>query len=80
MMMGGESHAQVQAFIDQTRVTFPVGFDNGESYKGYEYGGAISPFPLDIIIDADGKIAYSKRRYDPAKMLAVIERLVKPGN
>ena len=64
MMMGGESAARVRAFVDQTRVTFPVGFDDGDSYKMFPYGGAISPFPLDVIVDRDGTIVYAERRYD----------------
>ncbi len=77
MMMGGESPAMVQQFIDQTGVSFPMGFDTGESYKEYGRGRSISPFPLDVIIDQSGKVVYTKRVYDPDAMLTVIEALLE---
>ena len=76
IMMGGESPAMVQMFVDQTGVTFPIGFDTAESYKSFRYGGAISPFPLDVIVDKDGTVAYVKRHYDPAAMKRVVGRLL----
>jgi hypothetical protein len=35
-----------------------------------------NPFPIDVILDRDGTIAYVAREYDPAAMQAVIERLL----
>ena len=76
MMMGGESPAMVQQFVDQTGVTFPMGFDTGETYKEYARGRAISPFPLDVIIDQQGRIVYAKRMYEGDAMVAVIDELL----
>ena len=35
-----------------------------------------NPFPIDIIVDRDGTIAYIAREYDPDAMSAVIEKLL----
>ena len=35
-----------------------------------------NPFPIDVIVDRDGTIAYVAREYDPEAMDAVIERLL----
>jgi len=78
LMTGGESPAVVQQFLAQTGATFPTGFDNGETYKQYGNGGAISPFPLDVIIDQQGRIAYARRVYDGDAMVAVIDELLSP--
>ena len=76
MMMGGESPAMVKQFAKQTGVSFPVGFDNGASYKDFRYGASISPFPMDIIIDRQGRIAYANREYNADAMVAVIEKIL----
>ena len=49
-LMGGDTEAILQQFVDQTNVTFPVGIDIGASYNRYAVGNSISPFPLDVII------------------------------
>ena len=74
--MGGDDAAIVQQFIDQTGVTFPVGWDSSGSYFAYPRTGSISPFPLDIVVDRDGKIAYFSREYDGEALRAVVESLL----
>ena len=76
IMMGGESPAMVELFARQTGVTFPVGFDKGVSYKSFATGDAISPFPLDVVIDRSGRIAYASREYDPDALAEVIGKLL----
>jgi peroxiredoxin len=73
---GGETPATLEMFAKQTKVTFPMGLDASESYRAFEYGEAISPFPLDVIVAPDGTIAYAKREYDAGEMTAVIEKLL----
>jgi hypothetical protein len=67
----------VERFIEQTGVSFPVAFDAG-SYAGFRgAGGAgIAPFPLDVIIDRSGRVAYVSRKYQAAAMQTIIERLL----
>lgn len=46
------------------------------TYNQYDAVGASAPFPLDVVVDQDGAIAYVDTRYDPAAMEAVIEGLL----
>ena len=80
-MRGGPSTddiAGVQRFTENLGVTYPVGVETTANYQAYNrnFRGA-NPFPVDIIVDRDGKIAYIAREYDPVAMTAVIERLLK---
>jgi peroxiredoxin len=77
-LRGGDDAARVQAFVDQTGITFDVGWDRSQSYRSFLGGGpGISPFPLDVIIGPDAKIAYLSREYDIAAMREVVENLLK---
>lgn len=75
-LMGGDTTEIVQSFVDQTGVTFPVGWDAAGSYNQYPNLGAISPFPLDVVVDENGNIAYINREYDAEGLLAAIEKLL----
>ncbi len=75
-LMGGDSAAIVQAFINQTGVTFPVGWDASSSYFAFPNAGSISPFPLDVVIDRDGRIAYINREYDSEGLRLAVEQLL----
>ena len=63
-------------FIDQTGVTFPMGWDRGGSYRSFLGGPGLSPFPLDVVIDRDATGVYVNREYDAAGLRAAVERLV----
>ncbi len=76
LMLGGEGPVTVKMFAKQTDITFPIGFDKGRSYLNFRMGKAISPFPLDVIIDKRGKVRYVKRRYDLASMRAMVDKLL----
>ena len=71
--MGG-----VQKFTEHLGVTYPIGLEETANYVKFaqNYRGA-NPFPIDIIVDRDGKIAYIAREYDPSGMAAVIDRLLE---
>jgi peroxiredoxin len=76
---GAESAEQLQQFVEQTGVTFTIARDRSStSYRTFANGGgsAISPFPLDVLIDAQGRIAYISREYEPAELEAVVESLL----
>lgn len=75
-LFGNESVATLNAFVEQTGVTFPI-LRGDRSY--FEYGnqdGAISPFPLDVIVDREGRIRYLRHEFDGDAMVAEIERLL----
>ena len=78
-LFGGETAGLVRNFMRSTGITFPVAFDHKGSYKGFKgFGGkALAPFPLEVIIDQRGKIAYVSRKYEAKRMQGVIERLLK---
>ena len=75
-LYGGDTAKLVSQFVKQTGVTFPVGWDDNGSYRRLKLDNGISPFPLDVIIDRDGTIAYVAAEYDAQSMRAVIEGLV----
>jgi len=77
-LMGGDTPEIMQNFRDQTGATFPMGWGEAGSYSAlFSSGGSgLSPFPLDVIVDRDGRIAYSSRQYDPDAMAAVINALL----
>ena len=81
LTLAGHAHvddiAGVQRFTDKLGVTFPAGLETTGSYLRFaeNFRGA-NPFPIDVILDRDGTIAYVAREYDPAAMEAVIERLL----
>jgi hypothetical protein len=74
----GDDTMLLQAFIDQTGITFPIGIDVENSYDLFLVGEGISPYPLDIIIAPDGTIAYTAREYDGDAMRSVIDQLIAP--
>ena len=75
-LMGGDTQAIVEQFIEQTGVTFPVGWDASSSYFSYPQNNALSPFPLDVVVDKEGRIAYFSREYDGEAMRAVVHALM----
>jgi hypothetical protein len=78
-LFGGESAATVEAFRDQTGVTFPLLLGDTTSGLYVSGEGAISPYPIDVIIDRNGVIASVRRQYDGAAMQATLEALLAGG-
>ncbi len=75
-VFGTESPETLAAFVEQTGVTFPI-LQNDRTYFEYDDPDfAISPYPLDVIVDQDGNIAYLRREYDAEAMLMTIDRLL----
>ena len=72
----GSLDAVILDFIDQTGVTFPVFYDTDGTYRDYDRTGATAPYPLDVIVDGDGRIAYVAADYDPDAMKSVIDGLL----
>ena len=77
-MLAAESAETVERFIEQTGVTFDVGFDSNRTLTEFRSGDRISPLPIDAIIDTDGTVAYLSYEFDAEEMRAAIERLVGP--
>ena len=67
----------VQRYTENLGVTYPIGLEQTSNYTAYtaNYRGA-NPFPVDIIVDKDGKMVYIAREYEPDAMTAIIENLL----
>lgn len=76
MSSGGETEEELEFFIEQFQIEYPVLLDAWDTYARYNQPGGSSPYPLDYIIDAQGKVAYFKKEYDPDGMAAVIDSLL----
>lgn len=64
------------AFIESTGASFPVVVDSDATYNRYVNDDAISPYPIDIVVDGDGVIVYFSREYDPDALRAAVERVL----
>ncbi len=78
MSTGGiaETEGSILQFIDQTGVTFPILLDTEQTFTNYLSGESISPYPIDVVVAPDGRIAYVNREYNLDAMLAVIRDLL----
>lgn len=72
-LSGTDSH-NIADFIAQTGVTFPIATDDGNTFGAWAAGPAISPFPLDVVVDRTGVVRYLTREYNAAELRAAIER------
>ena len=76
--MGNDNLSTLSVFVAQTGVTFPVGFELSASYNQLRGSvESISPYPLDVIVDAEGKIAFLKGEYNVSAMRAVLDSLTQ---
>ena len=72
-----EEIGQVQQFADNLGVTYPIGLEQTQTYMALTQNfEGLNPFPVEVIVGRDGKIAYVAREYDPNSMAAVIEQLL----
>ena len=76
---GPDPIEDLEAFVNALQITFPVLLDDQFITQLYRQNGAISPYPLDYVIDAAGNVAFYSTEYDPEAMMAVIEELLESG-
>ena len=78
----GDAPDGVQAFTKHSGATYPIGLESPDTptYKGFTANfKGLNPYPVDVVVGRDGKVAYVGREYDPATLQAVIEaELAKP--
>ena len=78
---GGQSTddiAGVQKYTQNLKVTYPIGLETTGNYVPFTRSfKGLNPFPVDIVVGKDGKIAYVGREYDPARLTAVIEAALR---
>jgi hypothetical protein len=67
----------VETFVRDFNVDFPVLLGGRAIYGSYASPWTpVSPFPLDCVIDAQGRVAYLNNQYDPDGIVAVIDSLL----
>ncbi len=70
-----EQVGQVEEYVNHLRLSYRLGIEQSGTYKRLTQNFAgTNPFPVDIIVGRDGRIAYIAREYDPDAMTEVIER------
>ena len=73
----GENLELVKNFISAIGINFPVLMDiDGLVVSDYDQFGGTSPYPLDYIIDQEGKVAYHDTEYDPRRMTEIMNDLL----
>ena len=73
---GGETLDELEFFIEEFQLDYPVMFDADATYWKYRQAGGSSPYPLDYIIDPQGKVAYFSTEYEPERMTQIIDGLL----
>lgn len=74
----GDTDALIRRFATTTGVTFPLVRDpNGyAAFFDVAEGPSRSPYPLDVLIDAEGRLVSVRNAYRPERLQAEIERLL----
>jgi len=70
-----ESEATLDAFAEQTAVTFPIVHDSA-TYQLFSWPPALSPFPRQVLIDRDGVVRYLASEHRPAELDAAIREVL----
>ncbi len=81
MVLGisNQSIPDLQSFIQDQGITFPVLHDVSGVYGDYNLPGGQSPYPRDFIVDQQGTLQYANTEYDPGTMTMIIESLLAPS-
>jgi hypothetical protein len=67
--------AGVQRYTQNLQVTYPIGLEMTKNYVPFAAAfKGLNPFPVDVVVGKDGRIAYVSREYDLAGIRAAIER------
>jgi len=74
---GGDSPDDLNFFLQAAQVSFPILKDAHPVYNNYARTGATSPYPLDYVIDRQGRVAYFNTEYDPDAITAVVDSLLQ---
>ena len=67
-LFGGDTDRIIRDFIAQTGVTFLIVRDAPRGYQRFSQAvvePSVSPFPLDVVIDPDGRLVSARGEYDP---------------
>ena len=83
-MIGISNTMNVEQFVDENSLTYPIlfdpgsngGVDGGDTYDLYYLPNDGSPYPRDFIINVDGILEYANNEIDIAWMIEIIEDLL----
>lgn len=65
----------VQRYVQNLQVSYPIGLELTRNYVAFANAfKGLNPFPVDIVVGKDGRIAYVSREYDLSGITAAIER------
>jgi hypothetical protein len=67
---------EILGFIRNYQVTFPVLLGAADLRNIYAQHQTGSPYPLDYVIDQEGKVAYYRTEYNPDEIVATIDGLI----
>ena len=67
----GETDLALDAFVEQTGITFDVAWDN-DSYGSYAWPASISPFPRQALVGKDGTLRYLAAEHQGTALEAAI--------
>lgn len=84
MMIGISNTMNIDSFVDENSLTFPIlfdpgsngGVDGGNTYDLYYLPNDGSPYPRDFIVGPDGILEYANNEIDIAWMIEIIEDLL----
>lgn len=71
----GETEQSVRDFVAQTGVTFPVLMDTG-TFPLFDWDFGISPYPRQVVMNAEREVVWLSSTHDPDALRAVIEPLL----
>lgn len=75
--LSGQDANYVADYATALGLTFPIVMDIESSYGAYTFTDKIAPFPLDVIVGADGVIAHVSRDFDIVELQSVIAELLE---
>lgn len=72
----GETQEVVEAFVDQTGVTFPVVFADGSVLNDVDWPDSLSPYPRQLVLDRDHRIVYVASEHHQSDLERAIDDAV----
>lgn len=75
----GDTDEVVRRFVEQTGVTFPIVRDTvgHQLFLPVAEGVGAAPFPVHVLIDANGRLVSVRGYHDPQRLASEIESLVR---
>lgn len=73
----GESAAQLQDFVEQTGVTFPIVRDVESTLGQFAYPDGVGyPYPRDVVVGKDLTVRLIRNSFNAGEMRALVEGLL----